>query len=319
MTVLRVDPWDPDFGASIESDEDPDRPPPPVEYDEPGAWASVCPEPPAALPCCAFVDGIRRVDLHMFAEEGDVVAPALAGSWAVGAAWSSQPPAVADVRVKRVIVVGNGLDHPPVTVSIGGREIPFTAQATQVRTPRELLLRLQAAMREEEASLSEAIAERGVADLIVQDGPLTYTGRGRSPAVGMIKRQTQRYLDPERQRLLGTLPVGQRTPLFRFESRQLPRYSWYTRIASPRAIDGKMAGLVRLEVGAGRDLAEARRLADLTAGVLPRFAAPMWRDSRSPQNLYPVGQLETVLRNRLGERDLIRRALETALWNEIHE
>ena len=325
MTVLRVDPWDPDFGASIESDEDPDRPPPPVEFDEPVAWTGLAPEPLAELPCCAFVDGVRRVDLHMFAEDGDVVAPAIAGSWAVGAAWTSQPPEVADVRVKRVIVVGNGLDHPPLSVTIGGQELAFEPSSAALRTPRELLQKLQQLMREGEAALSEAIAERGQADLIVQDGPLTYTGRGRTPAVGMIKRQTQRYLEPDRQSLLGSLTVGQRTPIFRFESRELPRYSWYTRISEPRSIDGRMAGLVRLEVGAGEDgmggedLDTARRLADLTASTLPRFAAPMWRDSRSPQNLYPVGQLETVLRNRLGERDLVRRGLETALWRTMNE
>ena len=318
MTVLRVDPWDPDFGSSIETEEDPDRPPPPVEFDEPVPWTAISPEPPAELPCYAFVDGVRRVDLHLFAEDGDVVAPAMAGSWAVGAAWTGQAPQIADVRVRRVIVVGNGLDHPPIAVTIGGHTMEFAAQSAPVRTPRELLLRLQTAMRNDEASLSEVIAERGEADLIVQDGPLTYSGRGRSPAIGLIKRQTQRYLDPERQRLLGELQVGERTPLFRFESRELPRYSWYARIATPRLIDGKMAGLVRLEVGAGQDLITARRLAGLTAATLPAYAAPMWRDSRSPQNLYPVGQLETVLRNWLGERDLVRRALESALWDTVH-
>jgi len=318
VTVLRVDPWDPDYGASIESDEDPDRPPPPVEYDEPGPWAAIRPEPPDELPRCAFVDGVRRVDLHMFAEEGDVVAPAIAGSWAVGAAWTGQPAQVADVRVRRVIVVGNGLDHPALTVMLAGQKLDYVPRSAPVRTPRDLLLRLQSAMRDDEASLSEAIAERGGAELIIQDGPLTYTGRGRAPAMGLIKRQTQRYLDPVRQRLLGELDVGQRTPLFRFESRELPRYSWYARIATPRPIDGKMAGLVRMEVGSGQDLDGARKLADLTASTLPAFAAPMWRDSRSPQNLYPVGQLETILRNRLGERDLIRRALESALWTTMH-
>jgi len=324
VTVLRVDPWDPDFGSSIDSDEDPDRPPPPVEFDEKTAWEPIEPGPPPELPCCAFVDGVRRVDLHLFAEEGDVVAPALAGSWAVGAAWTMKPPKVDDIRIGRVIVVGNGLLHEPVTMSIGGQDIRFESMSAPVRTPRELLQKLQDLLREGEAALSEAIAERGEADLIIQDGPLTYTGRGRTPAMGIIKRQTQRYLDPDRQRLLGTLTVGQRTPIFRFESRQLPRYSWYTRIATPRPIDGSMAGLVRMEIGAGEDstpganLGTARRLANLTASTLPRFAAPMWRDSRSPQNLYPVGQLETILRSRLGERDLVRRGFESALWRNMN-
>ena len=292
------------------------RPPPPLEYEE-GPWRAIQPDKPDGLPCCAFVDGVRRVDLHMFAEEEDMIAPAMAGSWAVGAAWSSQPPEIADVRVDRVIVVGSGLTHPSLTVTIGGQDLDFKAESVAVKTPRELLLKLQD-MRDGEAALAAAVAERAEADLMIQDGPLTYSGRGRAPTIGLIKRQTQRYLDPERQRLLSVLEQGQRTPLFRFESRELPRFSWYARIASRRSIDGTMAGLVRLELGEDIGLERARTLADLTAATLPRFAAPMWRDSRSPQNLYPVGQLETILRNRLGDRDLVRRGLESTLWNSIH-
>ena len=90
---LRVDPWDPEYGGSIELE--PDMGPPPaldlgVEVD--GAWSPVAAPAPRANVCCAFVDGVRRIDVRLFAEDGDAAAPALAGSWAVGVAWSSLPP-----------------------------------------------------------------------------------------------------------------------------------------------------------------------------------------------------------------------------------
>jgi hypothetical protein len=59
----------------------------------------------------------------------------------------------------------------------------------------------------------------------------------------------------------------------------------------------------------------ARALADLTTAVLPRFASVVGRDPRAPQNLYPVGELERVLRHRLGDAALVKRAVEASLWD----
>jgi len=312
LTVLRIDPWDPEYGASIESEEDPDRPPPPVEFDEPVAWAPISVPAVDALPCCAFVDGVRRIDVRLFAESGDVFVPALAGSWGVGVAWSTQPPLVDNVRTGRVVVLGGQLEHPAVDVTIDRHTLSYSFQSCSGRRTIDPLLELQKEMRRQEEALASDVAQEGRADLIVQDGPLNFYAN--TPTVGLIKRQAQRYLDPARQLILTRLEVGQRTPLFRFEGQQLERYSWYARIGARRVIDGTLAGLVRLEVPAPVGLGQARKLADLTAAVLPRFTAPSWRDSRSPQNLYPVGELERVLRHRLGDPDLVRRGLEAALW-----
>lgn len=312
MTVLRVDPWDPEYGASIESDEDPTRPPPPVEFDEPVAWSPITAGPVDAMPCCAFVDGVRRIDVRLFAESETMVAPALAGSWAVGVAWSNRPPVVDEVRTGRVVVVGGQLDHPSLEVTIGHHHIRYEFQSCQGRRTIDPLLELQKEMRRQEERLTAFVSEGGRADLIVQDGPLNFYAN--TPTIGLIKRQSQDYLGASRNAILGELQVGQRTPVFRFEGHQLERYSWYCRIGPRRSIDGTMAGLVRLEVPGLVGLSQARSMADLSAAILPRFTAPSWRDSRSPQNLYPVGELERVLKHRLGDPDLMRRALESSLW-----
>ena len=108
--------------------------------------------------------------------------------------------------------------------------------------------------------------------------------------------------------MLGLLDVGERTPIFKFGEQRLERYSWYLRLATRRAIDGAMAGLVRLEVAAFDGLDSASELAELTGATLPRFAPTPGRDPRAPQNLYPIGALESRLRHRLGDPALIRRA-----------
>ena len=43
--------------------------------------------------------------------------------------------------------------------------------------------------------------------------------------------------------------------------------------------------------------------------TLPRYASESHKDPRAPQNLYPVGGLERELRRRLGDPDVLYRAL----------
>jgi hypothetical protein len=312
MTLLRVDPWDPEYGAStvdLLAEEGPQA----VDFGiEDLPWKPVVPMSPDELPCCAFVDGVRRIDVRLFAEDDGSVAPALAGSWAVGSAWSTRPPAIHDVIVGRSLVVGGGLSHGDLSVQVGGDDVIYRFVGVAGSDPLDPIVGVQNAMRSAEAALSVDVFERGRADLVVQDGPLTYFVNG--PIVGLIKRQSRAYLPPERHPILGALAPGERTPLFRLGEQRLERYTWYARIALGRLIDGTMTGIIRLEVPAAVGLARARELADLATATMPRFASAIGRDPRAPQNLYPVGQLERVLRHRLGDSELLRRALEVALW-----
>jgi hypothetical protein len=312
VTLLRVDPWDPEYGASVVDllDEDGIQA---IDFMvEGGPWEPLAPSPLDELPCCAFIDGVRRIDVRLFAEDGGSVAPALAGSWAVGSAWSTRPPAIEDVSVGRSLVVGGGLSHGDLTVQVGDDEAGYSFVSVAGTDPLDPIVGLQNAMREAEAQLGVAVFERGRADLVVQDGPLTYFVDG--PIVGLIKRQSRAYLPPERHQILAALAPGERTPLFRLGEQRLERYTWYARIAPGRRIDGTMTGIVRLEVPAEVGVKRARVLADLATATMPHFACAIGRDPRAPQNLYPVGQLERVLRHRLGDGELLRRALERGLW-----
>jgi hypothetical protein len=312
VTLLRVDPWDPEYGTStvdLLAEEGPQS----IEFTiEDRPWQPVAPPLLDELPCCAFVDGVRRIEVRLFAEDEDAVAPALAGSWAVGSAWSTRPPAIDDVEVGHHLVVGGGLNHADLTVGVGGDPFRYRFVGVAGTEPLDPIVGLQNVMRAAEAQLAIEVFNGGRADLVVQDGPLTYFVDG--PIVGLIKRQSRAYLPPDRYPILAALASGERTPLFRLGKQQLERYSWYVRIASGRRIDGTMTGIVRLEVPVEIGLTSACELADLATATMPHFSSAIGRDPRAPQNLYPVGQLERVLRHRMGDAELLRRALEVALW-----
>jgi uncharacterized protein len=313
---LRIDPWDPEYGGSVELE--PDLGPPAgleLDVEIAGAWSPIEAPRHRLEACCAFVDGVRRIDARLFAEDESGSAPALAGCWAVGAAWSSLPPRISDVRVGRELVLGGGLAAGAISVDLGGRRLSFAPRSVAGMTPADPILGLQNAMRASESQLAQEILAGGRAQLVVSDGPLTYFVSG--PAVGLIKRQARAYLDGERAKVLERLDVGQRSPILKLGEQRLERYSWYLRLATPRPIDGTMAGLVRLEVAAVEGLEGAQRLAELCSQVLPRFAPIPGRDPRAPQNLYPIAALEGRLRHRLGDALLIRRALEVKINSEV--
>jgi hypothetical protein len=124
----------------------------------------------------------------------------------------------------------------------------------------------------------------------------------------MVKTHRSRYLSPELHALVAELGPAERTPVFRLTS-DWPRYSWYLRL--PCRPGAPWSGVVRVEcpdVG----LPDAVDLAELSQAVLPRYASVEHKDPRAPQNLYPIGGLERLLRRRLGDRLLLERALRTA-------
>jgi hypothetical protein len=150
-------------------------------------------------------------------------------------------------------------------------------------------------------------------DLLVLDGPLR--DRDRLPrALGYIKSHYVTYLSPELNGLVGTLGPGQRTPAFLLSTtlnrRSLDRHSWYLRLPCPPG--APWAGVVRLECAADLPIDEVTRLAGLSQRCLGKFASAPYKDSRAPQNLYPIAGLERELRRRLGDPQILYRALREA-------
>jgi hypothetical protein len=80
----------------------------------------------------------------------------------------------------------------------------------------------------------------------------------------------------------------------------------------PGAGGAPWAGVARCECSADLAPAAAIELADVATATLPRFASDQYKDARAPQNLYPIGALERERRHRLGDQQLIYRALRAA-------
>jgi len=145
-------------------------------------------------------------------------------------------------------------------------------------------------------------------DLLIVDGPLL--GRQHLPrALGYIKSHHATYLPPDLNAVVGALTPGQRTPAFLMGT-SWDRHSWYLRLPGPKG--APWSGVVRIECPATLPVDEVTRLAGLSQRCLGRFASAAYKDSRAPQNLYPIAGLERELRRRLGDPRLLYRALREA-------
>jgi len=317
---IRIDPWQVEYGTELplQGLDDEISEQVILDLEVPlEAWRPI--EPCSAVPPASrivFVDGVRRIEARLIVRQGDRVCHGAFGSYAVGCVDVADGTAVCgECRVGRVVVIGAGRSLPlPVTVAPGLIYRPITTAETDPDGP---LAAIQDEMRTAEERLARALAD--AADtLVVADGPLTFQDPVRGGAVGYIKRLFQLYLPATMLGLLASLPPASRTPIFALRStRRFARYSWFLRLGPSGRGESDLAGIVRLEVPEAVGLDTARRLADSTAALLPRFTPGRGRDPRSPQNLLPIGALEAQLRRRLGDARLIRRQIESLIAEEV--
>lgn len=310
---LRLDPWAAEYEGSIQILEG-DVPAAVDTVVEQAAWIAIRPPPSPPPARTAFVDGVRRIEHRLIVEGGGRTAFGLLGSFGVGAVVVERHARITGERTGRVAVAGSGLALAPLLVAVGPRDhLVFEPRSEPEDTPVAPVDGLQKAMRQSEASLAERLSAE--VDVVFQDGPLSFVTRAQGCVVGFVKRLLRSYLDSTAHALLPRLGTGERTPLFLIGGRE-PRYSWYQRIGRGRPIESALSGVVRLETKAAAGLREARRLADLAARELPRFASDATRDPRAPQNLLPIGGLESRLKHLLGDPTLVRRAIESHLHGE---
>jgi hypothetical protein len=304
---LVVDPWDPSYGTSVDADglTDTDIA---VDTDveiPAERWEPRPPPPSAPVPdVVVFVDGVRRVDARVWIDAGDGGdgEAGLCASWAAGAVRCDGAAEVVAVVVER------GLFAPsPLATDVVTRHGTYAAHRTTTASPDVLSLALQGAMARTEELVS-ARASDDAGGLLVVDGPLRVRGLGRG-AVGFVKTHHVAYLVERPRHVLHALSVGARTPAFTLGG-GFPRHAWYLRLAAGGG--APMGGIVRCECAADVALGDLVALADATAAVLPGFASDAHKDARAPQNLYPIGGLERELRHRLGDGELLYRALREA-------
>ncbi|MGE3959643.1 MAG: hypothetical protein AB7H96_23205 [Vicinamibacterales bacterium] len=317
---VRIDPWAVEYGsetplefaADDESAADLDLS---VEVDA-ARWAAIRPRTDLPRVEMAIVDGVRRMEARLVVStEGRTLHGAL-GAYGVGVVHCRDGRATFGREdLGRLLIFGSGHVPPaPVAVSPGLVYDPLSVAEDDPDAP---LRGLHREMRSAEERLARELA-RDERVLVIADGPLSIGDNTPGRVVGFVKRLFKLYLPPEHLPVLRALPFGTRTPVFLIRSAgRFARYSWFIRIGTRLAMESDMTGLVRLELAEGMGVDEARRLADLTAAVIPAFVPSRSRDPRAPQNLVPIGALEQHLRRGLGDARLIHRRLATLLAREL--
>ena len=312
-----VDPWDPSYGVSLDAGDGQSRQEVDVDVElPPDRWRPVA-RPAGATPPAAvlFVDGVRRVDAQVWvdAPDGGEAVPALCASYAAGVVCCCPRDGAhletAEVRRSLVTTAEHAVD-----VETGaGRYAADVIGLRAGQVPGQALSqRVQGLLNDVEVAVAaHARDQLGIDDdLIVVDGPLR--GRDRlARALGYIKTHHTAYLDAEQNKVVGALGAGERTPVFRLTSTGgWRRYTWYLRL--PCGPGSPWAGVVRLECSAELTVADAVALAGRSQVTLQRYASEGYKDSRAPQNLYPIAGLERALRRRLGDPAVVYRALRSA-------
>lgn len=318
---VRLDPWLAEYGAELPLDmAAADEPEVSVTLDveqTPALWAPMLPTARARTEDLVFVDGVRRVEARLIVRRDGRLCHGALGSYGVGAVHAAVGARAVwgPEMIGRVAVLGSG-ERLPGVVNLGD-SLAYEPESTPDVDADAPLRAVHFAMRATEGRFGRELAA-DKAWVVIADGPLNFGETGRGAALGFVKRLFKLYVPEEQRRVLELLQPGQRTPVFglKYEAR-FDRLSWFVRLAQPLEVDSRLTGLARLEVAAsvGRD--EAIRLADLTAAILPLFVPSRARDGRAPQNLAPIGALESHLRHRLGDVRLIRRRLAALISQEL--
>jgi hypothetical protein len=302
-----VEAWAPEYGSPMGTEEQLAASDAVVDVDVevPGhAWEPRWPATGTrAAETVVFTDGVRRVDAQVWVEGADGASrPGICATYAAGAIRCNGRAELAGAEVRRgLFTAAAGAE------TIDTRHGRYPVRAVGGDAPEQLSLCLQQRMGELEVEVAAAAASDG--DLVCVDGPLRSGGHAPG-TVGYVKTHHVRYLAAPQDVVVGRLGSGQRTPIFLATARMWTRYLWYLRL--PGEIGHPWSGIVRCEISADTDPADAVAVADRVAATLPRFASRPHKDSRAPQNLYPIAGLERTLRHRLGDPTLLYRSLRAA-------
>ena len=309
---LAIEGWSPEYGAPVETNREEV---PSAEVDS-GAevpdeeWRPLGAGADARVPSHVdFVDGVRRIEARVWitGEDGEAHL-GICASFAAGVVRCERKAEIRSVKVGRGFF---GLAGVPDLATRAG---PFPGCPVAEDDIQQLVNGLQERMGRLEIDVAGFGGPPGSGPapddegLIVLDGPLR--GRSIPGAIGYVKSHRVQYLPAGPRAVVARLAPGQRTPLFLIQT-TWTRYSWYLRLSEARG--HPWAGIVRCEAWPGSGLKRVKAMADATAATLPRFASEPHKDDRAPQNLYPIGGLERELRRRLGDPQVVYRALQRAV------
>jgi hypothetical protein len=156
---------------------------------------------------------------------------------------------------------------------------------------------------EEETLTTWASANQSGTDWIVVDGTIR---RPAPRAIGIAKSFSHAYLSDRDYEHLLQLPIGHRSRGFRIQ-RRFPVIAWYLRLWDATGRDPRHA-LVRIETTAldSHDPGISDRIDEISGWILAERIPSAKADERWATLIYPIHQLERVLKRRLD--------METRMW-----
>jgi uncharacterized protein len=314
---VRLDPWEveygPEFPLNVTDEQNAEEVVLDVEVPA-SEWKPIIPSSPDAFSTLFFVDGVRRIEARLLVSKNEQLCHGAFGSAAVGAVRVTSAGARCETTlIDRIVAFGSGVMLPePIRIAQALVYEPATWPEPEVDGP---LRAVQKRMRDVEEAVVRRLGENEEA-LVIADGPLSYEHPVNGSVLGYIKRVHNLYLPTKYLSVVSALPIGGRTPLFVLIHMKRGRYSWFQRIGAKYPGDSNFSGIVRMEVSTQVGVAAARRLADSAAQILPRFVPTRGRDPRAPQNLLPIGALESHLRRCLGDSRLARRRIQSLIASE---
>ncbi len=297
-----VEAWDADYGSPLDGGGlEPVAEPVDASVEvEAAGWGPRDPSPRTASPGrVLFLDGVRRIDARVWITEDNLVHAGVCATVAAGVV-ECTPGGSSTVacRVRRRLFTP-ARSAAPIVCSLGTWQVvPVTDGSAE---------KLYLGVHEDMTALEAEVSIELDGDVVIVDGPLR--GRTTDAMTGYVKTHHVAYLPEELQRVLAYLDAGQRSPLFLIGGR-FTRWSWYVRLPGP--CTHPLSGVVRCELHGQGTVTHAVDRADIVTATLPRFASESHKDSRAPQNLYPIAGLERNLRRHLGDPLVLERALRRA-------
>lgn len=322
---FRIEPWGTDFASPIDLEEDTSYSPIMNLAAESALWTKLRPSyQPTLPPKIVFIDGRRRLDIRFVGRENNRALYGAFATIAVGGVLiecAIHKATCLPFTIHRVIAIGDNQIAPitDIPCPLGSKnQLLYNESLTDLdNDPKIPIMLVQKRMLQEEAEFARNVI-RDPKTLVIKDGSSQHFGLYQLPVptLGYVKTMGKAYLTGEYAELLWQLELGERTPIFTMgEKRGTQQFwSWYLRTGHPLVCHKRLGyhdwhGIVRLDLSAEVPLEKARELADLTTYLIPYFSSHPSRDSRSPQNLTPVGALEKELGRQMGDKLVIERRL----------
>lgn len=266
-----------------------------------------------------FLDGAQRT--LPFVRIGTVPVSAVVAAAGIVEREPSRECAVAagTIRLRHVWIAPAGLANRDVRrfveeVASLGMDVVDPLDADDVTDPEaeagnyarmhELVYKAARRVREKlEQEVLDAFRANG--DRKRRDGWLVVDGRLRTPrpqTLGLVKQFSEAYLSGEEAAMLLGLPQGHRTTAFcpgegrRFGNEAGQRTLWYLRLWDHDRLDARHS-LVRVEAPA--TVRDSARIDEISGWLLAERTPRATGDERWATLLYPVHQLERILKRRI--------------------